>query len=82
MSDKYVIGEESIITRRYAEQVSEEARKSGCSAIDLSNVDSISRSVADEFVHQTNNSDLSLTGQTGDVKKIIEIVASSAEPTA
>lgn len=80
MSNKYVISEDSIITRRYAKRIADEARTKDCSAIDLSNVESISRSVADELVHQTNDSDLRLTGMSGDVRKIIQIVSNQTEP--
>lgn len=77
MSEKYVVEESSIITRRRAGQLVSDARESECSAIDLSNVDSISRSVADELVHQTMDSELALMGLTGDVRKMVEIITKS-----
>jgi len=78
MSKRYVVEESSIITRRQAEQFADEARANGCSALDLSKVDSVSRSVADELVHQTTDSELKLTGLTGDVRKMVEIISDSS----
>lgn len=80
MGKKYIIDEDSIITRRAAEGFVEQARKNRCSAIDFSNVESISRSVADEFVHRTKDSNLSLTGLSGDVQTVINIVRNSKKP--
>lgn len=80
MSGEYTIDETSINTRRRAESLAAAARESGCSAIDLSNVEFVSRSVADELVHQSIEHDLHLTGLDGDVRVMVDAVREQGTP--
>ena len=77
MTDKYQVKETTINTRRRAEQLAERATSEGCSVLDLTGVEFISRSVADELVHQSQANGLELVGLTGDTKKMVDIVADS-----
>lgn len=69
------VQETTINTRRRAEEIVTEARERDCTTIDLQNVEFISRSVADELVHQVESTDVELVGLSGDVKIMYEVVA-------
>lgn len=74
MNDNIKIKETSINTRRRAKTIAENAIENGYDAVDLSNVEFVSRSVADEFVHQAEEKDLEIVGQEGDVEKMFNVV--------
>lgn len=80
MVDELKIQSETISTRSRAVELAQTARSKGFSVIDLSEVEFISRSVADELVHQTEKNDLELCGLHGDVKAMVDIVQGSAAP--
>lgn len=82
MASEYRVDVESINTRRKAEEISRQARKNGHSTLDLSNVEFVSRSVADELIHQSEKHSLELAGLSGDVESMIEIVRERAKLTA
>lgn len=75
MSRVLKIDETAINTRRRAEQIAQRARLREYSAIDLSNVEFISRSVADELVHQSMQHDLELCGLNDEVSAMVDAVS-------
>ena len=74
MNASFTIDTESITTRRRAEAIAESAVSEGFHALDFSQVEFVSRSVADEFIHQASCHDLDLRGRTGDVTQMFEMV--------
>lgn len=74
MTERYTIDDPSINTRRRAEEIAKQARDEGYSVVDLSDVEFVSRSVADELVHQSDEYDLELAGLEGDVEKMVDAV--------
>lgn len=63
-----------IHTRNMIGRLVEEAKQNDLSEIDVSNVEFVSRSVADEIVHQMDEHQVEFRGMSGDVKKMVEIV--------
>jgi hypothetical protein len=63
-----------VSTRRQARRIAVEADQSGVSTLDFSPVDFVSRSAADEFVHQSEKRSLELRGLGGDVATMIDAV--------
>jgi len=82
MSDIYKVEQESIHLRRQAKKIVEQAAKEGCSTIDLSAVEFVSRSVADELIHRSEQHDVDLVGLEGDVDMMIEAVSGQLRQTA
>lgn len=74
MSDVIEVKEASINTRRHVERLVGKAHSKGCSTIDLSNVEFVSRSVADEIVHQRERDMVDFEGLEGDVAKMVSII--------
>lgn len=74
MSDSLKIHQDAVSTRNKARSISEEVTDGGHESLDLSNVEFISRSVADEFVQQSQSKDFDLVGAEDDVADMIEIV--------
>jgi anti-anti-sigma regulatory factor len=75
MSAVYEIQDAAIHTRRRAEQIAEEAKDCNCTEIDLSGVEFVSRSVADELFHQSEEYDLQLVGLQEEVRKMVQAVS-------
>jgi anti-anti-sigma regulatory factor len=80
MSDVIKVKEASIDTRRRVERLVGRAHSNDCSTIDLSNVEFVSRSVADEIVHQMDREMVHFEGINGDVAKMVDIVRQNGEP--
>ena len=74
MTRIYTVRESSLTTRRAIANLVEEVLEAGYDVIDLSEVEFISRSVADELVFQSEVRDIKLQGLSGDVKKMIAAV--------
>lgn len=74
MSDPYVVDSESIITRNRARVIAREARQLGARQVDLSSVRFISRSVADELVHQSDEHGLIYTRLSPEVEQMMSAV--------
>lgn len=76
MSQEYIVRGSSINTRQQASSIVEQAVNSGCKAIDLTNVEFVSRSSADELSVLADEYDLELRGASGDVEKMFEVIRS------
>ena len=74
MSDSFPIKANSIIARKKAAKLAEEAMNNGFSTIDLSQVEFVSRSVADELVHYREEYDLEYSGVQNEVEAMIKAV--------
>ena len=82
MSDIYKVEQESIHLRRQAKEMVDNAAEEGYSTIDLSAVEFVSRSVADELIHKSEQHDVELVGLEGDVDMMIEAVSGQLRQTA
>lgn len=80
MSDEIQVQEASINTRRHVERLVGKAHSQGCSTIDLSNVEFVSRSVADEIVHQMEREMVEFEGLEGDVAEMVQLIKERGEP--
>lgn len=74
MTDTFIISTESITTRRRAEAIADSAVSEGCRILDFSHVEFVSRSVADEFIHQASSHDIEFRGRSGDVIRMFEMI--------
>lgn len=81
MTDTIKIDETSLSTRRYARGIVESAVEEGADALDLGRVEFISRSVADELVHQSSEHDIEIRFAEGDVRAMLDAVRGEP-PTA
>lgn len=75
MNDTLVVDREAIHLRRHATKLMQEAHENGYQTIDVSNVEFVSRSVADELVHLSGKFDIQLNGLRGEVASMIDIVS-------
>ncbi|WP_148263663.1 hypothetical protein [Halopiger xanaduensis] len=82
MPDKFVVEDDAIITRNRAREIGRDARQIGCDEIDLSNVEFVSRSVADELVYQSQKGDISLIGLRDEVEEMINLIDGSSSAIA
>jgi len=82
MNDALIVSDSAIQIRRNATELMEDAHESGYSAVDLSRVEFVSRSVADELIHRSNMYDIDLIGLEGDVNSMIDAVSGHLEQTA
>lgn len=64
----------SLSTRKKAEEIAREAERLGRDEIDLSGVEFISRSFADELVNQSQTRNLPIVGAEGNVAEMLDIV--------
>lgn len=74
MKAELEIEADSLITRNRAQEIAEEAIEGDYSALDLSNVEFISRSVADELLHYHKEHDLGLNNVQEDVDEMLSAV--------
>jgi hypothetical protein len=63
MIDTLVADETTLSTRQRAERPVREAHKNGCSTLDLTSVEFITRSVADEFRYFRERGEIKFTGR-------------------
>lgn len=63
----------SLSTRDKAKEIAREAEQRG-QPIDLSDVEFVSRSFADEIIKQAEKRGLKIVGATGDVEKMLAVV--------
>ncbi len=82
MSHVYVVESDAIITRNKAEQIASAAKEQECSAIDLINVEFVSRSVADELNHHSKQYDLELVNVQDPVQSLLDVVSGDPQATA
>lgn len=82
MNDTLKIKAESVTTRSRARDIAEEAASEGYQSIDFSTVEFVSRSVADEFVHQAEEHNLELRTQSGPVDRMFKAVREQNPVTA
>lgn len=75
------VNDDNLSTRRYARRIAEEAADDGADALDLAGVKFVSRSVADELLHQSERRDLELRHAEGDVAAMLDAVGGDT-PTA
>lgn len=78
MNDVVCVNDESVSTRRYAREISENAADNGANALDLSRVEFVSRSVADELLHQAEQRNLELRNADGEVAAVLAAVRGDA----
>ena len=64
----------SLSTREKAKQMAREAEREGREAIDLADVEFVSRSFADELVKQADKRGLEIVGGARDVQATLEVV--------
>lgn len=69
-----VVEEETLTTRQRAEFLVQTARENDCSVLDLSRVEFMSRSVADEFRYHQEKGAIELVGLSGSAKEMFDIV--------
>lgn len=67
----------SIVTRSYARELAIEAHEDHESVLDLTNVEFVSRSVADELLSQRERLDLEFRGLDDEAGEMIDAVADS-----
>jgi hypothetical protein len=82
MACELVVEESTIVTRRRAERLAEEAISNHCSVLNLASVGFVSRSVADELVHQREQNGLELRELTGDVEVMVNAITNNHEAIA
>jgi len=82
MNEAHEVSASAIQIRRNATKIMENAHESGCSSVDLSRVEFVSRSVADELIHRSKMYDIELIGLEGDVKTMISAVSGQLKQTA
>lgn len=75
------VEKQNLSTRRYARNVVEEAADDSADALDLAGVEFVSRSVADELLHQSESRDLELRNAEGEVAAMLDAVRGDT-PTA
>lgn len=78
MPEVVSIDTETMSTRRRARQIAVEAAEEGANALDLHGVTFVSRSVADELVHQSEERGLELRRAEGDVATMLDVVRGDA----
>lgn len=64
----------SLSTRKKAKEIAREAEREGRQKIDLTGVEFISRSFADEIVQQAEERGLQIVGAEGDVARMLDVV--------
>lgn len=74
MPSELSVEQATISTRRRARQIAAEAEHTDAGALNLGSVEFVSRSVADELVHQSEKRSLELRGLDGDVATMIDAV--------
>lgn len=82
MSQQLSVDRSAIHLRRKAAEIVEEANELGCEAIDLSQVEFVSRSVADELLQKSEYHDIELIGLSESVDQMIDAVSVQLERTA
>ena len=82
MTDTLKIKAESVTTRSRARDIAEHAASEGYQSIDFATVEFVSRSVADEFVHQAEKHNLELQTYSGPVTQMIDAVQKKNPVTA
>lgn len=74
MSNTFVVDDESLITRKYVQDIFDTLIEHGHDTIDLQNVEFVSRASGDEIVHQSNIHNIKIINQTTEVKKMLEVI--------
>jgi anti-anti-sigma regulatory factor len=82
MNDVFRVDETTITTRRRARELAAEADSRDVAAIDLGDVEFVSRSVADELVHQAREHSFDLHGAEADVATMIDAIRGSEQAMA
>lgn len=75
MSKVMRIDDESVSTRRYAKELAKRVDHDGADALDLSGVEFISRSVADELLHQSERREFELRNAESEVAAMLDAVS-------
>lgn len=75
MSDALVVERDSIHLRRHATAIMDKAKSEGYRSVSLANVEFVSRSVADELIHLSEEYDIDLEYLDGDVGEMVEAVS-------
>lgn len=79
MSQKYIVRDSAINTRKQAQSIVDAATEQDCRKLDLSKVEFISRSSADELRVLAENEGMSIIGTSGDVEGMFNIIESHKE---
>jgi hypothetical protein len=80
MTDTLVVDETTLSTRQRAERLVQEAHENGCSTLDLTSVEFITRSVADEFRYFRERGEIEFTGLNGAAKEVYDVVSGQQAP--
>lgn len=75
MTKVLAVQEDTLTTRQKAEQLVKEARDENCEALDLTGVEFMTRSVADELRYFQERGEIELRGLRGSAKEIYEVVS-------
>jgi hypothetical protein len=74
------IEKSALHTRKYAQEMMEQADREGYPSVDLSNLNFISRSVGDELIYRSKMYGIPLENAQGDVKHMLEVIESRKVP--
>ena len=80
MKNVMTVNDETLSTRQKAKQLVQEAHKSDCAALDLTNVEFMTRSVADELRYYEDHDQIELRGLRGTAKEMYKVVSGSEVP--
>lgn len=75
MTHGMVVTEETLSTRQKATQLVRDAHSQGYETLDLSNVEFMTRSVADELRYYADNGEIELSGLQGEAKELFDLVS-------
>ena len=80
MKNVMTVDEETLSTRQKAKRLVKKAHESDCSVLDLTNVEFMTRSVADELRYYEDQDQIRLRGLRGTAKEMYETVSGSEVP--
>lgn len=80
MTDVMAVNEETLSTRQKAERLVQEAHQQDCTALDLTSVEFMTRSVADELRYFQERGEIELQGLNGSAKEMYDVVTRREVP--
>lgn len=82
MTSEFPVQRSTVGTRREARELVSKAQENGVNVIDMEGVEFISRSVADELLYHRREAGIEISGATGEVKKMLDVVKKQTEMAA
>lgn len=80
MTRAMAVNEKTLSTRQKAEKLVKEAQQNHCGALDLTSVEFITRSVADELRYFEDQGEIELRGLHGATREMYEVVSEREAP--